>query len=155
MRLSTAAPHRSRPRSNPGFMTGPAQTRNPPNSDRAFRDASLLFNLASNPLRLRVLVSLIAGVDTIQQLSIRLRIDRRVISQHLHALLQAKLVESTRRGRSRIYAPTRSGHLLINATENLTGTAMSRKADPPAAGRRRRTASNFRYEPEPTTWTAP
>jgi ArsR family transcriptional regulator, arsenate/arsenite/antimonite-responsive transcriptional repressor len=119
-------------------MTGPAQTKNPPNSDRAFRDASLVFNLASNPLRLRVLVSLTAGIDTIQQLADRLGIDRRVINQHLHALLQAKLVESTRRGRGRIYAPTRSGHLLIDATESLTGTSVSRNADlsrrgPPAA----------------------
>ncbi len=109
-------------------MTGPAQTRNPPNSDRALRHASLLFNLASNPFRLRVLASLVDGVDTIQQLSSDLGIDRRVTNQHLHALVQAKLAESRRRGRHHIYAPTRSGRLLVQATESLISTSVTRKA---------------------------
>ena len=123
----------------PGFMTGPAQTKIPPNSDRTLRDASLLFKLASNPLRLRVLVSLSTGVDTIQQLSSGLEIDKRVINQHLHALLQAKLVESARRGRFRTYALTRSGHFLINATESLAAiTPETRFSAERAAGGPRR-----------------
>ena len=92
-----------------------------PASDPSQDDAAHLFNLASNPTRLRILVSLNDGARTIDQLSEGLGKDRRLINQYVNSLAQANLVRSTRQGRRRVYLPTDSGQRLVQAAGIVSG----------------------------------
>ena len=76
-----------------------------PDAARALRDAVHLFNLASNPFRLRVLVCVIDGARTIEQICETLGEESRIVSQYLQALAQAKLIQSKRQGRFQVYTP--------------------------------------------------
>ena len=116
-----------------GFMTKTAPSHKNPDSDRSLHDAAHLFNLASNPVRLRILVSLVDGAST-EQLCDTLGRDRKLVNQYIHALMRANLVQSKRQGRFQIYTPTPSGHHLIQAAKTLsgaTGTCPAVVCNPP------------------------
>ena len=92
-----------------------------PSSESAHHDVAHFFNLASNPIRLRILVSLNDGASTIEQISEEVGRDRRLINQYLNSLAQANLVRCTRQGRSRVYVPTDSGQRLVQAAGIVSG----------------------------------
>jgi ArsR family transcriptional regulator len=110
-------------------MAQTCPSRNIPDPDRSLQDAAHLFNLASNPVRLRILVSLVDGASTTEQICETLGRDRRLVNQYLHALAQANLVRSKRQGRSQVYTPTQSGHRLSQAARTLSGASESQPAD--------------------------
>ncbi len=110
-----------------GFMTETRQPPTAPDSDQSLRGAAHLFNLASNPLRLRILVSLVDGACSVEDLCLKLGRDRRLVNQYVQALAQAKLVQNRRQGRSHIYESTQSGHQLIDTARALSELSQTRR----------------------------
>lgn len=78
-----------------------------------FQDAASLFNVLSNPLRLRVLALLAGGAKSLGQLSEETGRPLKLISAHLQALAQAGLAASQREGKHKTYEPTITGATLI------------------------------------------
>ena len=90
-------------------------------SDRSLRGSTHLFGLASNPIRLRILICVVDGAKTIDQICKQLGRDRRLVNQYVQTLAQANLLRSQCEGRVQVFTPTQSGVKLIQAAKALTG----------------------------------
>lgn len=75
-----------------------------PLSAAAIRDAAPLFAALGDPTRLEVVRRLIAkGPQSTSRLSEGARVSRQAVTKHLEILTDARLVESSRSGRERIW----------------------------------------------------
>ena len=69
-------------------------------SDRSLRGSTHLFGLASNPIRLRILICVVDGAKTIDQICKQLGRDRRLVNQYVQTLARGQPSPVAARGPS-------------------------------------------------------
>lgn len=106
----------------------PGPTRRP----GPFQDAASLFNVLSNPLRLRVLALLEGGVGSLARLSEATERPPKLISAHLQALTQAGLAVSRREGKHKAYEASATGAMLVRSAAPVLGLPAARAPEAPS-----------------------
>jgi ArsR family transcriptional regulator len=81
-----------------------------------------LFKALSNPLRLRILVELMASPQCVHDLTTSTRASQPLVSQHLRVLRQAHLVTGDKAGRETVYsiADQHIAHIIQNALTHIS-----------------------------------
>lgn len=90
--------------------------------DRSLEAPAEIFKALANPLRLRILVELMAAPQCVHDLTTATEVSQPLVSQHLRVLRQARLVSGQKVGRETVYsvADDHIAHIVKDALTHIS-----------------------------------